>query len=129
MKIMPSSVIVIHLVIFQKTKNVHTSVGKESLSSDTKANSYSCVKGSEHHKYQWGKEMSSVSMINYMQFLEKELDYVPIHPETQVHRLHFRKHGASFPLNYICVVLMNIMGPYEVKIHAKIGSARLSRGM
>lgn len=25
------------------------------LSSDTKANSYPCVKRSEHHKYQWGK--------------------------------------------------------------------------
>lgn len=72
--------------------------------------------------------MSSVSMINYIQFSEKELDYVPIHPETRVHRLHFRKHGASFSLNYICLVLVNVMGLCEVKIHAKIGLARLSRG-
>lgn len=68
-------------------------------------------------------------MMNYMQFLEKELEYVSIHPETRVHRLNFRKCGASFSLNYICVVLVKVMGLYEVKVHAKMGSVRLSRGM
>lgn len=68
-------------------------------------------------------------MMNYMQFLEKELEYVPIHPETQVHSLSFRKRSASFSLNYICVVLVKVMGLYEVKVHANMGSARLYRGM
>lgn len=66
-------------------------------------------------------------MMNYMQFLEEELEYVLIHPKTGVHRLDFRKCGASFSLNYICVVPLNVMGLY-VKVYAKMGSARLSRG-
>lgn len=75
-----------------------------------------------------GKERPSVFMMNYMQFLEEELEYVLIHPKTGVHRLDFRKCGASFSLNYICVVPLNVMGLYEVKVYAKMGSARLSRG-
>lgn len=129
---MHSSVVLIHLAFFfffKDTKCAYQCREGKFLSSDTKANSYSCIKGSEDHKYQWGKERSSVFMMNYMQFLEKELEYVPIHPETQVHRLGFRKRSASFSLNYICVVLVKVMGLYEVKVHAKMGSARLCRGM
>lgn len=65
------------------------------------------------------KKRPSVLMMNYMQFLEEELEYVLIHPETEVHRLNFRKCGASFSLNYICVVPVNIMGLYEVKAYTK----------
>lgn len=39
-----------------------------SLRSDTKTNFYSCIKGLENQKYQWGKAKPSVFMMNEMQF-------------------------------------------------------------
>jgi len=127
---MPSLVVPIHLAIFLKEAKCAYQCGEgKFLSSDTKAISYSCVTGSEDHKYQWGKERPSVFVMNYMQFLEKEFGYVPIHPETRADRLNFRKRGANFSLNYICVVLVKVMGLCEVKVHTKMGSARLFRGI
>lgn len=50
--------------------------------------------------------------------------YLP-HPETQVQRLNFRKHGASFLLNDICGVIVKAV--VLSVVHAKMDSASPSR--